>query len=1233
MEKCLMKIDSKNLSIVIIMAITFSSLTLWLIDSWIKYPLFIFEIFTIFSLFLVFNNHNIKINQTSDVLKNLNEGLMIDIFFIISAFYLLILNLLKLEGGIIQLILTLLCTSLLPGYALLNILKLNQFFSKIESLVFSFILSFSFTGIITFVTLPILQETRTIVILSSFIIVGSISAFKQKQNKTFIIQKASFSKNIDIIPIIIVVSFAALTLLFMYPNSAMLPGTDISRHYAWSVTLSRTPDIYFASNYLFFHLNEATFISIANSTMINTQTVLVLLNLMLPLVFYVMAKPYLEKIDARLPSIATVFWILFTNNYGGFAWLNFAKLKLSTISQTQIQLLSTTAQDTYNGTIYGNFGSWYSPASVSLVILMATIYLVHKTNIPKIKYIGLFSTLLVVSYFTHVDAVVLFTLFLALFGMVSKNENYNLSNAIKSSLFGFIIIIIIYYILSLISSRFMITLPLLYLTIGCMIALAFSLLTRKIIHKQLSIFRMKSKINTEFTTKGVILILLIIYIAAFATWVLIGDTFKTSQVDAVGYIPWFIYPLMLGINGFLAIISLYYITKGTTRIYSILTIFIAFLVVAFLIGKIVSIINISFFETGYWEKRFIWYIKISLAILAPISLLLLNIKIRKFRTHSTLKALASTVIIGLVVLSGISTAFLNIEYWHLQANNNALFASSEEMSAINALKEILNNDPKAFLITITETSGNIITFAAPADKLSLKQVFYTADTSEMALALLYRHPAYSHAYIYLHNRDVTQLNKSSGVFLTRYLTEIPLVYSNSQVKIYNATKTSFPQITSDNVLTIDCTEKISKKETNIAYKILSQGFYNYTVACDSNNKIFDAKTVILSFDPVPLNSSSKILDNDLNQAFNAYESISSPSIQKYIDYISSGGRIIVLNTNGYGSFAHSLFSMSSELDVTEIKGTRILLNLPNSVSAPTLTLKDNNIKTISSYATSSSETPFIIQKNYGSGELVYCNIYPIVESLNSKPDNLEFYSILGNLLDDIELKKIDSDAIISHDAYMKNVYLTNNVTIKTSSLLLQEGQKINKVNITGNNITQIFNNVTNLTLDTNLSIIINADNIMTNSGTGFYTLFQTDSSLSIKSSKETFAMRITANGEDFLLNDISVFSTSNEKIKLLAYLPEVSAYNVNFTQFYQQDETLRTRTYGQNLAVSGYTEFLITRSDSYSMIDNVKLGSSLTRDPPLISFNELSTIPTAIFLVLILAPFFIVYFYKKNQSS
>src|SRR5690606_20561231 len=143
-----------------------------------------------------------KTSQSHNPFKNFNEGLMIDVFFIISALCLLILNLLKLDGGIIQLILTLLCTSLLPGYALLNILKLNQFFSKIESLVFSFILSFSFTGIITFVTLPILQETRTIVILSSFIIVGSISAFKQKQNKTFIIQNASFSKNIDIIPII-----------------------------------------------------------------------------------------------------------------------------------------------------------------------------------------------------------------------------------------------------------------------------------------------------------------------------------------------------------------------------------------------------------------------------------------------------------------------------------------------------------------------------------------------------------------------------------------------------------------------------------------------------------------------------------------------------------------------------------------------------------------------------------------------------------------------------------------------------------------------------------------------------------------------------------------------------------------------------------------------------------------------------------------------------------------------
>ena len=54
------------------------------------------------------------------------------------------------------------------------------------------------------------------------------------------------------------------------------------------------------------------------------------------------------------------------------------------------------------------------------------------------------------------------------------------------------------------------------------------------------------------------------------------------------------------------------------------------------------------------------------------------------------------------------------------------------------------------------------------------------------------------------------------------------------------------------------------------------------------------------------------------------------------------------------------------------------------------------------------------------------------------------------------------------------------------------------------------------------------------------------------------------------------------------------------------------------------------------MLGNVKLGESFERDPPIVMFDEFSTIPTAIFWILLLLPIFIgviLIFTSKQQPQ
>ena len=154
------------ITIVTVLATIFSSFTLWLLDSWIKYPLFVFEILTIIVLYLIVSGYNIKLNINRTKIENFHLDLTVDAFLVVLSVGLLFLNILGMQGGVMQLIMVLLLTSILPGYALLNIFNLNRYFSRLELLVLSYVFSFIFTGLITLIFVFLNENVRLYCIIT-----------------------------------------------------------------------------------------------------------------------------------------------------------------------------------------------------------------------------------------------------------------------------------------------------------------------------------------------------------------------------------------------------------------------------------------------------------------------------------------------------------------------------------------------------------------------------------------------------------------------------------------------------------------------------------------------------------------------------------------------------------------------------------------------------------------------------------------------------------------------------------------------------------------------------------------------------------------------------------------------------------------------------------------------------------------------------------------------------------
>ncbi len=772
----------------------------------------------------------------------------------------------------IQTFLVLICTSFLSGYFLLKIFGLNLKFSNLETLVLSYVLSFIFTSFITLISLIMPNSIKPFIFLTTLLALGCISLIKK--TSSIVSRPKSFTRNIDFFALIFSVIFYCVSFYIMYPGFSQLLGTDISRHYSYSVILGRTPELYVHLGYLFSHLFENMFFSLSSGTVSLNQSVLVTLNLILPISFYVLAKRSLEYLDKRLPSLTTLFWVLFTNLYGGFTWIFFISQKFSGLYETQFQILNAVSDQTLYGTIYAIFGLWYYPNSIALGLILVGFFLMYTNNLSRIKYVSIFSLLTCSLYLTYSVGGVFFCLFLAFYAIFSGNNTVKVNDSIISSIIGCLGVLGIYAVFLLLIDAHIVLTSSFWLSLFLPpLALTFSFVFRKIKSLNFPKISFKLKSNKKNFINIIFILIIFLYVVSFLTWVSINDTFHTEYFAKSGLIPWFLYPLILGINGLLMINSLPLIANNK---FSRISVFVYLIVFTITFGALISFVNLNLFQTSYFERRLLVFLKVGLALFAPIPILFLSDKLKMIKIHFKFKIFLSILLVAFVVVYGISSSFLNLEYWNLVANNPDNQFSSTDIDGINSLREILNNDPEAWVATVTQKSADSLIFAAPADTLGYRHILYNSQTSEETLTLLYRHPSLSHPYLYLHQRDFNYLQNFNSYLFNYLLPVVPKFFEDSYVTIYNFSKVTPPTPISNTVLVIPDDEINFKDKLSFCHNILSQSLINYTVAFDSDEQTLEnAENIILPYDPPENNMIISEVNGLSNQTTEEYWSVIS----------------------------------------------------------------------------------------------------------------------------------------------------------------------------------------------------------------------------------------------------------------------------------------------------------------------------------------------------------------------
>ncbi len=586
-----------NIILVTIIAELFSSFTLWLIESPIKYAFFIFETILIILFYVILRNHDLKYNTGRLLMSKIHSGILLDISLIYFSVVLILLNVFQIET-IIQLPIAFVSTTFLVGYALLNICKLKKYFTKLEIFVLSIFIGFIFSSTSSLVLLSFDESLKSILIPILFIILSIVSAFRHfKDHKVKTLPLISFSKKIDILAIGTSIIFYLLFFSIMYPEFSLIPGTDISRHFANSIELSRTPDLFSGFTVILFDSFGTTLYALSNNPPIDYfQTMQIVLNLFLPITVYVFSKRFLEKVDKRIPAIATLFYSVFTS----FSFLYYIQLKLQGADYTLFQMLGNLVpQKTYYATVYlsQNFG-WFVPQSLGFMIFIFLLLLLGVREIPRTRLIPLMTVLILSLALIHLPQALIFIIFLSCFSFISTSKSLRLKDGLISSGIALTGAIFIYIYISNIWSIGL-RLPdfssqiIFYLT-ALLPLVAFSFFWRKkVLYKLhfLKDFKLTSK-SYRFLS----IILVSIYLISLFSWFF--NDFQSYPYFSVGVVPWFIYPLILGILGILSLISIRYLDQILPNSF----VFLILILIPFMLilGQIISFVNVNIEQTNFW---------------------------------------------------------------------------------------------------------------------------------------------------------------------------------------------------------------------------------------------------------------------------------------------------------------------------------------------------------------------------------------------------------------------------------------------------------------------------------------------------------------------------------------------------------------------------------------------------------------------------------------------------------
>lgn len=210
-------------------------------------------------------------------------------------------------------------------------------------------------------------------------------------------------------------------------------------------------------------------------------------------------------------------------------------------------------------------------------------------------------------------------------------------------------------------------------------------------------------------------------------------------------------------------------------------------------------------------------------------------------------------------------------------------------------------------------------------------------------------------------------------------------------------------------------------------------------------------------------------------------------------------------------------------------------------------------------------------------------------------------------------------------ATFRSLNITGSITAHSSSLLLPLDARIGKVQIFSgeDGALELYN--VSLKVSNYASVQVDGGDLELSDGRGFYATMKYKGQVMITFPGNTTITGRTEDGNIYELDNVRWMRLEDESIILLMRQPWIKAQGtVKFKELYSTGTLYqRSRAYGQDLEVEGNIETAIYLSDTYTWAEELEATGTFKRTPPIIAYDELTSLPHALFRSIILAPIFL----------